>query len=71
MVALQISLAFGPDIDIDKEAVRRVLAKHYRPDGSGSTGPSWLTLIAQSKDRRAGLTLFAAFSLIVNDPGFR
>ena len=34
----QISHAFG--LDIDKDAVRRVLAKHLRPDGSGSNGPS-------------------------------
>ncbi len=47
-IAMQISLAF--DLDIDKDVVRRVLAKHYQPDGSGSTGPSWLTLIALSKD---------------------
>ena len=47
-IALQISHTFG--LDIDKDVVRRVLATHYRADGSGSSGPSWLTLIAQSKD---------------------
>src|SRR5471030_1987725 len=41
-IAEQISHAFG--VDIDKDVVRRVLAQHFRPDGSG---PYWLTFIAQ------------------------
>ena len=32
-IAQQIAHAFG--LDIDKDVVRRVLAKHYRPDDSG------------------------------------
>ena len=36
-IAQQISHAFG--LDIDKDVVRRVPAKHYRPDGAGSNGP--------------------------------
>ena len=44
-IAEQICHAFG--LDINKDVVRRVLAQHYRPDGSG---PSWLTFIAQTKD---------------------
>ena len=47
-IAQQIAYAFG--IEIDKDVVRRVLAKHYRPGNSGSEGPSWLTFIAQTKD---------------------
>jgi len=43
-IAQQIAYAFG--IEIDKDVVRRVLAKHYRPGNSGSEGPSWLTFIA-------------------------
>ena len=46
-IAQQIANAFG--VEIDKDVVRRVLAKHYRPD-SGTDGPSWLSLIAQLKD---------------------
>ena len=46
-IAQQISHAFG--IEIDKDVVRRVLAKHYRPDKSGPNGPSWLTFIAQDE----------------------
>ena len=41
-IALEIAHAFG--IDIDKDVVRRVLAKHYRP-GAGTDGPSWLSFI--------------------------
>ena len=47
-IAEQIAHTFG--LDIDKDVVRRVLAKHYRPDDCGCDGPSWLTLIAQAKD---------------------
>jgi hypothetical protein len=36
-IAEQISLVF--DIELDKDVVRRVLAKHYRP-ATGSNGPS-------------------------------
>ena len=46
-IADQISLIF--DIEIDKDVVRRVLAKHYRPE-PGSNGPSWLTFLGHSKD---------------------
>jgi hypothetical protein len=37
-IAQQISHAFG--IEIDKDVVRRVLAKHFRP-APGANGPSW------------------------------
>jgi len=37
-IAQQIAHAFG--VDIDKDVVRRVLAKHYRPGDSGTSGPS-------------------------------
>lgn len=47
-IAQQISHAFG--IDIDKDVVCRVLAKHYRPGDCGSNGPSWLTFIGDLKD---------------------
>jgi len=39
-IAQQISHAFG--IEINKDVVRRVLAKHFHPDHR-DTGPSWLT----------------------------
>src|SRR5690606_28619284 len=47
-IAQQIAYTFG--VQIDKDIVRRVLAKHYRPGDSGSHGPSWLTFIGHVKD---------------------
>jgi len=44
-IAQQIADAF--DIELNKDVVRRVLEKHYKPGGSGSNGPSWLTFIAE------------------------
>ena len=47
-IAQQISRTFG--VEIDKDIVRRVLAKYCRPDDAGSNGPSWLTFIGHVKD---------------------
>ena len=44
---MQISKAFG--LDIDKDVVRRILIKNYKPNGD-SGGPSWLTFIGNMKD---------------------
>ena len=41
-IAQQIANVFG--IEIDKDVVKRVLAKHYHP-GANDGGPSWLTFI--------------------------
>jgi hypothetical protein len=41
-IAQQIAFVFG--VEIDKDVVRRVLAKHSRPT-SGSDGLSWLTFL--------------------------
>jgi hypothetical protein len=46
-IAQQINKAFG--VDFDKDAVRRILAAHYRP-GSGDSGPLWLSFPGHSKD---------------------
>jgi len=46
-IAQQLALAFG--MEIDKDLVRRVLAKHYRPEPGGG-GPSWLTFLGSLKD---------------------
>ena len=62
-IAQQISHAFG--IEIDKDVVRRVLAKHYRPGDSGTNGPSWLTFIAQTKDSLWSLDLFRCESILL------
>ncbi len=61
-IADQISLVF--DIEIDKDVVRRVLAKHYRPE-PGSNGPSWLTFLGHSKDSLWSVDLFRCESLIL------
>ena len=62
-IAQQISHAFG--LDIEKDVVRRVLAKYYRPDNSSSNGPSWLTFIAQSKDSLWSVDLFRCESILL------
>ena len=61
-IADQISLLF--DINVDKDMVRRVLARHYRP-GPGSSGPSWLTFLGNSKDSLWSVDLFRCESIIL------
>ena len=61
-IAEQISLVF--DIELDKDVVRRVLAKHYRP-ATGSNGPSWLTFLGHSKDSLWSVDLFRCESWIL------
>ena len=61
-IAQQLCLAFG--LEIDKDVVRRVLAKHYRPD-PGAYGPSWLTVLGHSKDSLWSIDLFCCESLIL------
>jgi transposase InsO family protein len=59
-IAQQLADAFG--VDIDKDVVRRVLAKHYRPD---SGGPSWLTFLGHAKDSLWSLDFVRCESLLV------
>ena len=61
-IAQQLSLVFS--IEIDKDVVRRILAKHFRPD-PGATGPSWLTVLGHSKDSLWSIDLFRCESLIL------
>ena len=61
-IADQISLVFN--IEIDKDLVRRVLARHYQPE-PGSNGPSWLTFLGHSKDSLWSVDLFRCESLIL------
>jgi putative transposase len=61
-IAQQINYAYG--LDIDKDVVRRVLAKHYRPE-SGNHGPSWLTIIASAKERVWSVDLFRCESILL------
>jgi putative transposase len=61
-IAQQISHAFG--IEVNKDVVRRVLVKHFRPDQSDS-GPSWLTFIGHLKDGLWSVDLFRCESLLL------
>ncbi|MCP4899659.1 MAG: transposase family protein, partial [bacterium] len=60
-IAEQISKLFG--IEIDKDIVRRVLARHYNPDTDG--GPSWLTFIGHMKDSLWSIDLFRCESILL------
>jgi transposase InsO family protein len=62
-IAQQVSHVFG--IAIDKDVVRRVLAKHYVAGDTGSDGPSWLSFIAQTKDSLWSLDLFRCESILL------
>ena len=55
-IAQQISHAFS--LNIDKDVVRRVLEKHYRPGDCATNGPSWLIFIGRLKDRLWSVDLF-------------
>ena len=61
-IAQQISFTFG--IKIDKDVVRRVLARHYRP-APRSSGPSWLTLLGHTKDSLWSVDTFRCESLFL------
>ena len=63
-IAQQITRVFG--VEIDKDVVRRVLARHYRPCDPGTTGPSWLTFIAQAKDGIWNVDLFRCESILLH-----
>jgi putative transposase len=59
-IAQQIALAFG--VDVDKDEVRRILGRHYRPE-PGPGGPSWLTFLGHMKDSLWSIDLFRCESL--------
>jgi putative transposase len=61
-IAQQISHAFG--VEIDKDVVRRVLAKHFRRE-QGPDGPSWLTFIGHLKDSLWSADLFRVESILL------
>jgi len=58
----RLRLAFG--LNIDKDVVRRILAKHYRPENDGD-GVSWLTAIALAKDSLWSIDLFRCESILL------
>ena len=61
-IAQQINLAFG--LDLDKDTVRRILSKHYKPDPS-NRGPSWLTTLGHTKDSLWSVDLFRCESILL------
>jgi len=61
-IAQEIAHTFG--IDIDKDIVRRVLAKHYRPE-AGTDGPSWLSFIGHMKDSLWSVDLVRCESMLL------
>jgi len=61
-IAQQINKAFG--VAIDKDVVRRVLEKHYRPYPDDN-GPSWLTFIGHTKDSLWSIDLFRCESILL------
>ena len=60
-IAMQITLAFG--IEIDKDSVRRILNQHNKNNPPDNTGPSWLTFIGHMKDSLWSLDLFRVESI--------
>jgi transposase InsO family protein len=59
-IAQQINKAFG--VEIDKDLVRRVLAKYYCPT-PGDSGPSWLSFLGHTKDSLWSIDLFRCESI--------
>ena len=62
-IAEQISKLFG--IDINKDIVRRILAKYYYPAPDTGGGPSWLTFIGHMKDSLWSMDLFRCESILL------
>ena len=61
-IAHQITLAFG--IPLNKDVVRRILARRYIPT-PGASGPSWLTVLGHAKDSLWSADLFRCESAIL------
>src|SRR5450759_1390630 len=61
-IAQEIAHAFG--VEIDKDVVRRILARHFRSP-SGNEGPSWRTFIGDMKDSLWSVDLFRRESIVL------
>ena len=61
-IARIIARTFG--VDVDKNIVYRVLAKHDRP-APGGTGPSWLSFIGHTRDSLWSVDLFRCESIVL------
>jgi putative transposase len=62
-IAEQLAKSFV--IELDKDTVRRVLAKHYHPGGDKDNGPSWLSGLAHAKDSLWSVDLFRVESILL------
>ena len=63
-IAQEINKAFG--VAINKDVVRRVLERHYRPGPDAGYSPSWLTFIGHLKDSLWSIDLFRCESILHN-----
>jgi len=63
-IAQEINKAF--ELNIDKDVVRRVFEKHYRPGPDPGDVPSWLTFIGHLKDSLWSIDLFRCESILLN-----
>ena len=61
-IAQHLAKTFG--LEIDKDVVRRVLARHYRPQRK-ECGPSWLTFLGHAKDSLWSVDLFQTESILL------
>jgi putative transposase len=61
-IASQVARVFG--IEVDKDLVPRVLAKHYRPDARGG-GPSWLARLGTGANGLWSADLFCCESVLL------
>ena len=61
-IAQHLAKTFG--VEINKDVVRRVLARYYRPQRE-ENGPSWLTFLGHSKDSLWSLDLFRTESILL------
>ncbi len=61
-IAQEITKTF--EVTIDKDLVRRVLAKHYQPLPGGG-GPSWLTFLGHTRDSLWSIDLFRCESILL------
>jgi transposase InsO family protein len=61
-IAQHLNKSFG--LEINKDVVRRILARHYHPERR-ECGPSWLTVLGHAKDSLWSLDLFRTESILL------
>jgi len=63
-IAQEINKAFG--VTVDKDVVRHVFEKDYRPGPDSAHGPSWLAFIGHLKDSLWSIDLFRCEYILLN-----